>query len=711
VDTEAQVSAIRALHVSRDFLHVVGYRPELGRGFLPNEHAPGGPTVAIISHALWRTRFGSSTDAVGRTIRMNDEPYEIVGVLPESFAFPYENEPIELIVPLALTVDPNDIAENWPTIARLRAGVTREQAQIELTSLFAPFRTAYPKQVSEQDRGMTLAAFNELYVNANVQRAMWILMGAVTLVLLIACSNVANLFLSRTLHRRTEIALRAALGASRARIRRLILTESALVALASGILGLLIQKWLADVLIALTPVEVPRMTMIGIDWRVVLFTFVVSLATSVLFGGIATWPAMRARLGEALKESPRTTSGRSRIRQGLLAAQSALSMVLLVGAALLVATLIGLLRVDAGFDPEGLVVARLPSKPGTYKTAQDIWEFQRRVMQQLEGSPAIATIAGASSLPLERGINTPISIAGRPDISGTVEWRAVTPGYFETLGIVLRAGRTFDATDLAGGSPVAIVNEAFARRYFPDGNAIGQRIEVGRFKGALIDRSRASSAVEIVGIAADIREISLRAEPRRTMYVPQAQAPTSLSNVMGTMPVFIAKRRSAGNVERVFAEIIRAVDPTMPAPQVFSFDVVIARSLARERFGAALLSLLAALALALTAFGIYGVLTYMIQQRRREIGIRMALGAMPKDVTRLVMLQGIAPMLAGVFIGLLSALALSRGISAFLWGVTPSDPPTLMIVATMLLGTAAAASWIPAREAAAVDPVKTLNCE
>jgi len=703
VDTGAQVTAVRTLHVSGDFLHVLGYTSALGRGFLPNEHAPGSATVAIISQAMWRTHFGGTADAVGRTIRMNDKPVEIVGVLPESFAFPHENEPVGLIVPLALTVNPDDVAENWPTIARLQRGVTREQAQSELTSLFEPFRTSYPTQVSKEDRGMTLATFSELYVVAGVRRAMWVLMGAVTVVLLIACANVANLFLSRAVRRRSEIALRAALGASRARITRLIFTESVVVALAAGALGLLAGKWIADVLIALTPVDVPRMTTIGVDWRVVLFTFAVSLATSILSGGASALPAARARLGDALKESSRTSSGRSRIRQGLLAVQSALAMVLLVGAGLLVATLIGLMRVDAGFDPEGLVAVRLSSKPAGYATAQDVWEFQRRVMQQLEGSPAIASIAAASSLPLERGINTRMSIGGRPDVLGTVEWRAVTPGYFEALGIGLRTGRPFSQNDLTGGAPAAIVNESFAHRYFPDGNAIGQRLEIGRVNGA---------SVEIVGIVADIREISLRAEPRRTIYVPQAQASTLLSNVMGTMPVFIAKSRSAvADVERAFAQAIRAVDPALPSPQVFSLDVVVARSLARERFGATLLSLLAALALALTTFGIYGVLTYTIQQRRREIAIRMALGANPRDVTRLVMRQGITPVLVGVFVGILGALALSRAVSGFLWGVTPSDPATLIQVAAILLGAAAAASWIPAREASRVDPVSSLNRE
>ena len=702
VDSGTDVVAVPALGASADFFRVLGYTPVLGRGFVSAEHLPGGPMVAVISHAMWRTQFGSAADVVGQTIRVNDEPVAIVGVLAESFAFPYEDEPVQVIVPLRLTVDPNDVAENWPTIARLREGVSREQAQTDVASLIASFQAAYPNQVSQQDRGMILATFSELYVADSVRRALWILMGAVTVVLLIACANVANLFLARAARRRGEIALRTALGATRGRIVRLVLTESVLVALAAGGLGLLLGSWVASVLVALTPIEVPRMAAIGLDWRVALFTFAASLATSVLFGGAAAWPAARARLAEVLKDRSRGSSGRSRMRQGLLVAQSGLSMVLLVGAGLLIVTLIGLTRLDPGFDAEGLVAVRFPSRPAGYETAQDLWKFEQQVVQQLEGSRVIASVAGASSLPLERGINTPITIGGRPDTRGTVEWRAVTPGYFQTLGIAVVAGRPFEDTDVAGRPPAAIVNEAFARRFFGGETAIGRRIDVRGVEGG----------VEIVGVVADIREVSLRTEPRRTMYVPQAQAPTSLSNVQRTMPVFIARGRLPdGDVGRALIDAFRAVDPALPRPQVFPLDDVVARSLARERFGATLFTVLAALALALTAFGIYGVLAYTIQQRRREIGIRMALGASGAQVTRLVMAQGIAPVLVGVILGVVSSIGVSRVVAGFLWGVTPTDPATLATMAVMLLGVALAASWIPAREAAGVDPVNTLSCE
>jgi predicted permease len=668
--------------------------------------------VTVISHAMWRSHFGSAADVVGSAIRMNGEPVTIVGVLPESFAFPYEDEAVEAIVPLRLSIDPNDIAENWPTIARLREGVTREQAQADVVSLIETFRSAYPNQVSAQDRGMTLATFSELYVSANIRRVLWLLMGAVTVVLLIACANVANLFLARAAGRRAEIALRSAIGATRGRIARLVLTESVIVALAAGALGLLLGSWMTGVLIALTPAAVPRMAAIGVDWRVTLFTVAVSVATSVLFGGAAAWPAARHQLAEVLKESPRGSARRSRMRQGLLVAQSGLSMVLLVGAGLLIVSLISLTRVDPGFDSDGLVAVRVPSAPVGYETSQKLWELERRVIEHVEGSSVIASIAGASSLPLEQGINTPMTIAGHQDSWGTVEWRAVTPGYFQTLGIAPVAGRTFANTDVTGRPPVAIVNEAFARRYFGSERPVGQRIEVGRVRGEPINASLANQDVEIVGVVADIREVSLRTEPRRTMYVPQAQAPTSLSKVRGTMPVFIARSRFAGgDVDRVLIDAIRAVDPALPRPQVFPLDDLVARSLARERFGATLLSVLAALALALTSFGIYGVLAYTIQQRRREIGIRMALGASGSQVARLVIGQGIAPVLVGIVLGVIGAIGVSQLVAGFLWGVTPTDPATIASMAAVLLGVAVAASWIPARAAAGVDPVNTLRCE
>jgi predicted permease len=706
---DGEPAAIRVLAVSPGFFTVVGTAPARGHGFTTDNFVTRGPSVAIISHAMWETRFARAEDLAGRTIRLNDESVAIAGVLPESFTFPYDDEPIEVIVPLRMSVDPSDIAEDWPAIARLRDGVTHEQAEAETAALLAAFRAAHPAQVSDRDRGMTIATFNELYVDGGVQRALWILMSAVAFVLLIACANVANLFLARATGRRREIVVRAALGASQTRIVRLILVESMLVAAAAAALGLVLGGWIAGALIALTPAEIPRLTSAGIDWRVLIFTTSISFGTSVVFGGVAAWPAVRMQLAAVLNEASRGSSKAGRMRRGLLVVQSSLAMMLLVGAGLLVGTVSRLTSFDRGFDVEGLVAVRLATPPAPDTTSQDLWEFERRVFQRLEGLPAIASVAAANSLPLERGVNTPMTITGRVDLTGTVEWRAVTPGYFETLGITRIAGRSIEPNDLGGEPPVALVNEAFARRYFNGTSPIGEHIDIGRFRGALTNRGLDDQRVEIVGIVADVRDVSLRTEPRRTIYVPQAQAPTRLATLLRTMPVFIARPRSRGaDTERVLRDAVHAAAPSLPPPQVFPLDTAVARSLARERFGATLLSVLAALALALTALGIHGVLAYMIQQRRREIGIRMALGARAGQVSRLVMVQGVTPVIAGLVIGVAGAIGLSRFVAGFLWGITTTDPATLWSVGAILLAVGIAASWIPARTAAKLDPVRTL---
>jgi predicted permease len=709
VDDGGEVSSVRALRVSREFLHVLGWTPALGRDFAAAEYVPDDPSVALVSGAMWQARFGGTVDAVGRTLVLDEEPLSVVGVLPASFAFPYVPEPVDVIVPFALSVDPSDQRRNWHAIARLRDGSTHEEAQAEVASLTGPFRAAYPNHVYEGERGMRLATFGELYAG-DAARPLWILMGAVGVVLLIACANVANLFLARAARRRGEVALRAALGATRGRIARLVLTESVLVALAAGALALPLARWGAAVLVSLTPSEVPRLAAAGIDGRVMLFTFAASLVTGLAFGSAAAWPAARTPLSKVLEQSARGVAA-GRGRQGLIVAQSALSMVLLVGAALLLVTLIGLRRVDPGFDPEGLVAVRLPSRPMSYETSGDLAELQRRVLEQMRDAPAVASVAGASNLPLERGINTRVSIGGRLEDPGTVEWRAVTSGYFRTLDIAVLAGRPFTDMDSEGGVPVAIVNEAFARRFFSRDSPIGRRV-VEIYAGELTEPSPAGPGPRIIGLVADIREVSLRTAPRPTVYVPQPQASTNLSSIMGTMPVFIARSRSSlGDVERAFRDALRLADPALPRPEVLPLEDVVAASLARERLGAALLSLLAALALALTAFGVYGVLAYAVRQRRREIGIRMALGAGGRQVTRMVMAQGIAPVLLGLLLGVPVSLALSRVVTGFLWGVEPTDSATLATVAAILLGTAIVASWIPAREAVALDPADTLKSE
>jgi predicted permease len=404
-----------------------------------------------------------------------------------------------------------------------------------------------------------------------------------------------------------------------------------------------------------------------------------------------------------LKQTTRVSFSAGRLRQGLLVVQAALSMVLLIGAALLARTLIALTSADPGFAVEDLIAIRFQSKPAGYDTSRVLWEVEQRIVQAFRDSPTVSSVAGASSLPFERGLNIPITIRGRVDKPGSVEWRAVTPHYFQTLDIPLVSGRVFTDSDNAGGARVAIINEAFARRYFPGADPIGQHIESGGSRNELN---------EIVGVVADIREVSPRTDPRRTLYVPQAQAPDRLSNWFGTLPVLLARARVPGStVERQIVQAIRAVDPALPFPQVFALEEAMRRTLARERFGASLLSVLAGLAAVLTAIGIHGVLAYTVKQRRREISIRVALGARVRQVMRPVMVQGIVPVLVGTLAGVGASIGLSGTIAGFLWGVAPTDTRTLAAVAAFLMIVALVASWVPARRAARVDPVGALKAE
>ncbi|HSM60770.1 MAG TPA: ABC transporter permease, partial [Longimicrobiales bacterium] len=436
VDDGDQVAGIPAMRVSADFLSAVGWSPVIGRGFTEEEDRAGGPAVVMVSHGLWERRFGGAPDVVGRSLRIGERPHVVVGVLPPDFSFPQVSRTPEVLVPLAMRVDPSDEGENWSAIARLRPDVSHEAAAADVGRLVAPFAVAYPNQVYGDGPGMSVTSFRTVHVGGGLTTALSVAMGAVGLVLLIACANVANLLLARATQRRREIALRAALGATRSRIVRVAVTEGVVLALASGALGLLVARWGVGAILSLSPVRLPRMGEIGLDWRVLGFAASAALVTGVVFGGVAALPALRARLAGTLKEGARGASASARGRQGLLVAQAALAMVLLVVSGLFIASLAKLARVDKGFDPEGVVAVRLPFSPPGYADTEARWELQRRFLEEVQEALPGVGAASASNLPLERGLNIPVSIGGRlDDFEGAVQWRSVSPGYFETLGI------------------------------------------------------------------------------------------------------------------------------------------------------------------------------------------------------------------------------------------------------------------------------------
>ena len=706
------ITGAQGLRVTGGFFHVLGMPPTVGRAFAEDEYRSGGHKVALVSLAFWRKHFGEQLDVSGRvSIRLEEERYAIIGLLPEDFAFPYESRPVEIIVPTEVSVDPDDEAANWPAIARLGDDITMSEARTEVRWLNTGFTATYPQQAGEEEPGMMLGSFAELYVG-EAASAIWILMGAVAAVLLIACANVGSLFLVRAVRRRGAMAIREALGATESRIIRLGVLEAILAASAAGVVGVVLAIWGANVLVVLAPVRLPLAGAIEVDWRVLAFAIGSSLTASAVVSLVAAWPGVRGGMWRTLGQSSRTTTGQGRVQEVLLSVQTALSMILLVGAVLLFTTWSNLRQVDPGFDPDALVAVRLPIRPPSYDTSERLDQFARGVIEGVRGSGGGAVVAGASSLPFERGLNFPISIAGRAEFGGSVELRTVTQGYFRTLAIPVIRGRSFTAMDARGATPVAIVNETFARQYFPEGDAIGQRIDLGRRGNVHRYPSLKGLGIVIVGVAADVQDISFRTAVRRTMYLPQAQAPDLIANIRPAMPVFVV--RSTLPMERLeseFRQAIRAVDPALPGPQVFPLSQTVADSLARERFGTILVSLFGALALILTAVGVYSVLAQAVRIRRREIGIRMAVGASGDAVLRLVVVRGLRPIAIGIGVGLVGAVTLSRLLEAYLWGVTGTDAVTLGVAAAGILGVAILACWVPAREAAGVDPVTALSSQ
>lgn len=704
-----EITGAQGLRVTDGFFRVVGMPPAAGRAFTEDEYRPGGRRVALVSPGFWRRHFGEPVDVSGRvSIRLEEEPYAIVGMLPEEFGFPYVSRPVEMVVPTAVEVDPEDQAANWPAVARVRNDATMSDARTEVTWLNTGFRAAYPQQSGEQEPGMTLGSFAELYAGRTSQ-AIWILMGAVAAVLLIACANVGSLFLVRSLRRRGEMAIREALGATESRILRLGVAEAVVVAFAAGAAGLVLAIWAAGVLVALAPVQLPLAGAIAVDWRVVAFAIGISVSTSVVVSAVAAWPRLRGGLWRALRRSSRTTTGRSRLQEALLSVQTALSVVLLVGALLLSTTWSNLRQTDPGFDPDALAAVQLPIRPPTYDTSERLARFADGVIEGMRNR-GVAIVAGANSLPFERGLNFPMSIAGRQEFGGSVELRTVTEGYFRTLGIPVVRGRSFTEADIRGSPPVAIVNETFARRYFPEGGAIGARIDLGRIGNVTRYASLEGRGIVIVGVAADVQDVSFRTAVRRTIYLPQAQTADVIANIRPAMPVFVVRSLApVARLAREFREVVRAVDPALPAPAVFPLSETVADSLARERFGTILVSLFGVLALILTAVGVYSVLAQAVRSRHREIAIRMAVGASGDSVLRLVVARGLLPVAIGVGFGLVAAVALSGFVEAYLWGVTGTDAVTLGGAAAAILAVAVLACWIPAREAARVDPARALG--
>ncbi|HEX7049887.1 MAG TPA: ABC transporter permease [Longimicrobiales bacterium] len=685
--------------VSDGYFQVLGVMPALGRAFLPEEDVPGGPAVVILSDGVWRRSFGADSGVVGRTITLDGAPHMVVGVMPPGFA----PAGVDVLAPLRLVVDPRDQGHNYRAFGRLEPGISRERLQAEADAFTERFAAMDPGAIDGGQHFET-ATYRD-YLVAGRDTAVWVLFGAVGLVLLIACVNVANLLLGRVAARRAELAVRAALGAGRGRILGHLLAESVLLGLAGGGAGLVLAAWGLDAVLALAPAGVPGLDRVGLDTRVLGFALAVSLATGIAVGLAGAVRAARPDVADVLREGGRTRAGGARrlhARGLLVAAEAAFSVVLLIGAGLFIVSYFRLSGVELGFEPEGVYTAELALPPERYTTTAATWRFERQVLDRIRGLPGVVAAGSASNLPLERGLNTGARILSPgPRRGDVIEVRAVSPDLLRTLGATVVSGRGFTESDDAGAPPVALVNEAFVRRFLADYDPLGARIAVDRPERV------------VVGVVRDIKDIDLDASARPTAFIPRAQLSDGMTRAMNNwfMAAFAVRTDNPAAVVAALREAIHEADSQQPILRLRPMTEVVGASIAAERFRARLLTTFAGLALVLTAIGIYGVVAYTARQRTHEIGIRVALGAKHGNVVGLVVRQGMAMVAVGLGIGLVAAFALSRVVASMLYEVSATDPGTFTAVALVLGGVGLLASWIPARRAARVDPMVALRAD
>ena len=712
---EGAVSA-RGVRVSAEFFDVLGIKPAIGHTFLrADEQAGGGPGgfKIVLSDGFWRQHFGGDPNVLGRTIEIDRRLHTVVGVMPPGFRYPIESDPVELYVTIAHDATSSDGTKpvttergnhRMETIARLRPGVTIEQAQADLSTIAANLEKQYPN--TNSFFGVRFKPLREELIG-DVRAALYVLFGAVVCVLLIANANVANLLLARASVRGKEIALRAAVGASRARIIRRLLTESIVLAGLGGIGGLLVAQWGTAGLIKFVPQNIPRIGDIKLDSVVLLFTLVVSLATGIIFGLVPAWQASHVDLNASLKSGTRTGAGehKTRLRNGLVMGEVALALVLLICAGLLIQTFSKLGHVQPGLRTDRLLTASVQVPNASYPKNENVIAFYDRFLERVRTLPGVES--GSAILPLPLGganMVTDFDIEEHPLPEGqrpAAPARVIATDYFQTMGIPLLQGRAFGQNEKMDSTPVVIVNERFASKYFPGQDAIGKRITPGFSADDSPEKMR-----EIVGVVGNVKHSSLKNEDSPELYLPRSQIPTrTMSVVIHTSVSDPATLTSA--LRRQLAQI----DPAIPLNNVRVFDQYISTSLARPRFNAFLLSIFAGSALLLTAIGIYGVMAYSVAQRTNEIGIRIALGAAQSNIFKLVIGQAMTLVAISIAIGLGGAFAATRLLNTLLFGVSAWDPLTFGAIVILISMVAFLASWLPARRASRVDPIIALRSE
>ena len=687
---------LNGARVTVDFFATLGVRPEVGRAFLPQEDAPGGERVVILSQALWRQSFGGDPQLVGRQIKVDGQACTVVGIMPPGFRFPADDA--ELWLPFALDPKIPRVSHFLRVLGRLKPGATIEQARAELETIAVRLDQAYP----DTNKGwrVFMQPLHEA-ISGQMQTPLQVLFGAVLFVLLIGCANVANLLLSRNAARERELAVRAALGAGRGRIVRQLLTESLVLALLGGAGALLLASWGVKLLTTLGPRNIPRLKEASLDLPVLGFTLAVALLAGLIFGLAPAWQRSRLNINAALKDGSRTAgAGGRRLRQSLVVFEIAFALLLLIGAGLTLKSLARLQQVAPGFNAQGGLTMEINIALAKYARREQRAAYLQQVLERLKTLPGVEFAGATHRLPLRGNSATGFQIEGRPPEPGqsiSVNWRSISPDYFRAMGAPLAAGRTFTEEEGWQKPSAVIINQALQRRYWPDENPLGKRIKFGGAPD--------SPWITIVGVAADVRESGLNVDTEAGLYLPYVQSPgNAMTLVLRTGPEPLSLAAAAGAA-------IRQVDSEQAVSNVSTLEQLLSETVAQPRFNTGLLALFALLALLLAAVGIYGVMSYAVSSRTQEIGLRMALGAQARDVLKLVVGQGMRLVALGLALGLLAALGLTRWLKTLLFGVEATDPLTYAVIAALLAAVALLACYIPARRAMKVDPLVALRHE
>jgi putative ABC transport system permease protein len=705
-----QAERIDLAQTNANFFDVFGIAPQHGRLFIPQDEQAGHETVVVVSDALWQRRFGADPSLVGKPITLDGRNYTVIGIAPRGFQYPDKTElwvpPLKLVPELYVNQDVTQTRGMGylAAVALLKPGVSLQQAAGEMETITARLRQQYPN--TNNRRFNRVVSLHEHLVG-DTNKLLWLLLGAVTFVLLIGCANVANLLLASGAARQKEMAIRTALGASRWRVVRQLFTENTILALTGGAVGLLIAYWGLAAITKLLPGDFPRLNEIHIDLRVLGFTFAASVLTGILFGLAPALQIWRFEVQETITETGRGASGsrrQSRFRQGLIVVEVALSVVLLVGAGLLFRSFMRLQSVTTGFTSEHVLTARLTPSGPQYPTQPDYAKFYTQVLDKVSAVPGVMDVGVINTLPLDKGPTTGFRVEGRavttPDKWPMVNYRAVSPNYFRAMGIPVLQGRTYTDRDTQNAPRVMIVNQQVVHEIFLDENPIGKRITFGS-----TDSNRQPIWFEIVGVVANVRSIELREEPQAEIYF------SALQDFWPAMSLVVRSSVEPSSLSASVRQIVNEVDKTVPVSNVKTMDHVVSQSITQPRFNLFLLALFSTVAMLLSAAGIYGVTAYTVTQRTHELGIRIALGAQVSDVLKMILGQGMAVIGVGLVIGLAAAFALMRLLRSLLFGVGENDPLTFIAITLVLSLVALIACYVPARRATKVDPLVALRAE